>query len=47
MATLRSPFDGGQIDVPDELVDRYTAAGWLAEAPKRQTRQKRTEQDEK
>jgi len=46
MTTLRSPFDGGEIDVPDELIDRYTAGGWVAEAAKRQTRTKRTE-DEK
>lgn len=30
MAELRSPFDGGVIDVPDSLVDRYTAAGWVS-----------------
>lgn len=30
MAELRSPFDGGVIDVPDALVDRYTAAGWVS-----------------
>lgn len=29
MTTLKSPYDGGVIDVPDELADRYTAAGWL------------------
>lgn len=46
MATLKSPYDGGVIDVPDELADRYTAAGWLEDTPKRQTRTKRTE-DEK
>lgn len=36
MATLKSPYDGGVIDVPDELADRYTAAGWLdgSEKPK-------------
>ncbi|SFK31609.1 hypothetical protein [Cellulomonas sp. KH9] len=45
MATLKSPFDGGVVDVPDELADRYTAAGWLEDAPKRQTRAKRTEDD--
>lgn len=45
MATLKSPFDGGTVDVPDDLVDRYTAAGWVEDAPKRQTRGKRTEDD--
>lgn len=29
MVALRSPYDGGEIDVPDELADRYTAAGWV------------------
>jgi len=47
VATLKSPFDGGVVDVPDELVGRYTVAGWLEDAPKRQTRTKRTEQDDK
>lgn len=30
MAELRSPFDGGVVDVPDGLVERYTAAGWVS-----------------
>jgi len=30
MAELRSPFDGGVIDVPDDQVKRFTDAGWIA-----------------
>lgn len=29
MAELRSPYDGAVIDVSDDLVGRYTAAGWV------------------
>jgi len=46
MATLKSPFDGGTVEVPDDLADRYTAAGWVEDAPKRQTRSKRTEDED-
>ena len=34
MAKLTSPSSTAVIDVPDELVERYTAAGWVAEKPK-------------
>ncbi|GIG27181.1 hypothetical protein [Cellulomonas denverensis] len=30
MAELSSPYDGAVITVPDDLVDRYTAAGWVS-----------------
>ena len=38
MARLTSPSSTAVIDVPDELVERYTAAGWVAEKPKATTR---------
>lgn len=31
MTELRSPFDGGVVSVPDGLVERYTAAGWVSD----------------
>lgn len=34
MARLTSPSSTAVIDVPDELAERYTAAGWVAEKPK-------------
>ena len=34
MARLISASSTAVIDVPDELVERYTAAGWKAEKPK-------------
>jgi hypothetical protein len=34
VARLVSPSSTAVIDVPDELVERYTAAGWAAEKPK-------------
>jgi len=46
MATLKSPYGKAVIEVPDELVERYTAAGWV-DPPKRGGRPKKTEQDEK
>ena len=46
MAALKSPFDGGVIDVPDDLTDRYTAAGWVEDKPRRHTRVKRNESDD-
>lgn len=36
MARLTSPSSTAVIDVPDELAERYTAAGWVAEKPKRE-----------
>ena len=36
MARLVSPNSTAVIDVPDELVERYTAAGYTAEKPKAQ-----------
>lgn len=36
MARLTAPGSTAVADVPDELVERYTAAGWVAvKAPKR------------
>lgn len=35
MVALRSPYNGGEIDVPDELADRYTAAGWVKPTAKK------------
>ena len=43
MARLTSPSSTAVIDVPDELVERYTAAGWVAEKPKATPRTKRDE----
>jgi hypothetical protein len=34
VARLISPSSTAVIDVPDELVGRYEAAGWKAEKPK-------------
>jgi hypothetical protein len=34
VAKLTSPSSTAVIDVPDELVERYTVAGWAAEKPK-------------
>ena len=34
MTRLTSPSSTAVIDVPDELAERYTAAGWVAEKPK-------------
>ena len=34
MAKLTLANSTAVIDVPDELVERYTAAGWTAEKPK-------------
>lgn len=34
MARLTSPSSTAVIDVPNELVERYTSAGWSAEKPK-------------
>lgn len=45
MAELRSPFDGAVIDVPDGLVDRYVASGWVQEA-KPVRRRKASESDD-
>lgn len=48
MAELRSPFDGAVIDVPDGLVDRYVASGWVkGEAQKPVRRRKASESDDK
>lgn len=38
MATLKSPYGKGVITVSDDQADRYKAAGWVEEAPKRSTR---------
>jgi hypothetical protein len=38
VARLTSPSSTAVIDVPDELVERYTAAGWTAEKPKAASR---------
>lgn len=43
MARLTSSSSTAVIDVPDELVERYTAAGWVAEKPKATPRTKRDE----
>jgi hypothetical protein len=43
VARLTSPSSTAVIDVPDELVERYTAAGWVAEKPKATPRTKRDE----
>ena len=43
MARLTSPSSTAVIDVPDELVERYTVAGWVAEKPKATPRTKREE----
>lgn len=40
MARLTSPTSTAVIDVPDELVGRYEAAGWKAEKPKAKTTSK-------
>ena len=34
MANLTAPNSTAVINVPDELVERYTVAGWVAEKPK-------------
>ena len=39
MAKLTAPNSTAVIDVPDELVERYTVAGWTAEKPKRSAKQ--------
>jgi hypothetical protein len=36
VAKLTAPNSTAVADVPDELVERYTAAGWTAEKPKAQ-----------
>ncbi len=47
MAELSSPYDGAVIDVSDDLVDRYTAAGWVKGESDKPTRRRRaTESDE-
>lgn len=46
MAELRSPFDGGAIDVPDDLVDRYVDAGWVKAEAERPVRRRKADADE-
>jgi len=46
MAKLTVPNSTAVIDVPDELVERYTAAGWTADKPKATTKAA-TKRDEK
>jgi hypothetical protein len=43
VARLTAPNSTAVIDVPDELVERYTAAGWVAEKPKATRAAKRDE----
>jgi hypothetical protein len=45
VAKLTAPNSTAVIDVPDELVERYTAAGWVAEKPK--TTRSAAKRDEK
>lgn len=48
MAELRSPFDGGVIDVPEALVDRYVEGGWVkGETQRPVRRRKASEPDDK
>jgi len=47
VARLTSPSSTAVVDVPDELVDRYTAAGWKAEKPKATPRAAAPKRDEK
>lgn len=35
MAKLTVPNSTAVVDVPDELVDRYTAVGWVEQKPKK------------
>ena len=47
MAKLTAPNSTAVIDVPDELVERYTVAGWTAEKPKRSARQESKDESSK
>lgn len=35
MALLTTPSSTAVVNVPDELVERYKAAGWVEQKPKR------------
>jgi hypothetical protein len=48
MAELKGPFGDAVIDVPDELVDRYKAAGYTeAKSTSRSTKRTSSKSDDK